>query len=111
SLVALLPLGILGNDCGFIHCGHSVARWMASSLSPSVERKHLGPGVLTASRSFIPSAGTDGVRRRVSHAQASILPGADDWSGRVRCGPGTDWRTLVSASSARPHPGYFLVFR
>src|SRR5439155_505409 len=84
---------------------------MASSLSTSVERKHLGLSVLTTSGSDFPSAGTDGLRGRVSHAQTSIFPGADDWSGRIRHGPGTDWLTIVLAASARPHPGYFLVFR
>src|SRR5207244_290823 len=109
SVVALLSRGIFGNDCGFVDCGNSLVGRMASSLSTSVERKHLGLSVLTTSGSDFPSAGTDGLRGRVSHAQTSIFPGADDWSGRIRHGPGTDWLTFVLAASARPHPGYFLV--
>ncbi len=52
-----------------------------------------------------------GLRGRVSHAQASIFPGADDWSGGIRRYLGTDRPPLVSAAGARSYPGYFLVFR
>ncbi len=90
ALVALHAGGIRGHDCRLVDRGDALARGMDASVRELAQWVNLGLRLCVVPWTDIPGSGSYCICWCCTHAEAQLLPGADDWTRRIWCRVGAD---------------------